>query len=583
MRPNKIAGSYLTDPSLWVGSGTMTMETIDRRTVMKITGGEKTIQIPRANFADPNFRVSLVIEEKTGTGDQSRIIFRQRTSGNATVGTDTSQITLTSLTVTGPQEWSPPAEAWDDDDDADHMLIYLQAAGTSVLKISWPCVVEGTEDAAFRPPFTVIEAPRSLYVDPISGDDGDNGTYTSPLKTWTAGISKLAGRGTLWTTSGLITSATSLASAVDLHIRALPEAKPVVHLGVEIPGPWTPTTDRPNVWEAASVTDPGVYIFVEGMPQSEITAATRHAMHRGRAYRSPNYALSEITTSTLDVSAAEGTFLWSSGTAYVHLPDDEDPNDWTIYRASALSAFSGGVLGQSGFVHLAGIDVYMPNVAFNMKYMGEYLIDDCNVYGTFSNGWRGDVSRGTIRRCYGTQIGNDIYSFHHETLPEPPDDYRETVATMEDCAGSLAKDDTCSPHEKCILTIRGLLSEYSKAALTPASGAECQAWGLVTRGHREWGVSVRNSILEAEGGVGTICELHEPVIQDEVLGMTCTSPAESQIKAYSPLTVNCATAALADYGRIETWGWEDIGSSVVKGTSTNGGQLIVNPALPVPA
>lgn len=579
-KPNLVQTTYALDPDSWAGSGSLEAVNVQGRTALKISGGSRSFTIPRGQFAGDVFSYSAIVEDcpATSGGSSRRLLLRQRTALNVTVGTD--QLFNPNDTVyAGPQEWADRDVAFHE--DCDHLLVFAEATttGGAELTFSRLCITSGGSPA-FRPSFSILPPKVDAYVD-ISGagSDGNAGTYSAPFATIPAAISTLSGRGKIFVKGNGIIPGINAGAAVDLSIIALPEWRPKIRAGILVTGV-TKTGGRDYVYEgalSASMADSAArYLYVEGLPEGPIPIAERHSYHRGQAYRSPIYRLHKVASLDL-CDATEASFWWDSVAlkAYVHLPGHLDATGYNIYRPGQSSIIYGGVKGQSGFLHVSGFDGFFGTIGADVRDFAGYDLADLNMNGAATDCYRYGGSNGHLDRCSGTSPWVDVFNAHGTVLPTPADDYRLHRMTGTALYGCFAGDDVQSDHEKCWSDITGLVAEYSGAGITPAAGAEFTGRDIVTRGNATWGLGCGTPLDADEGGVGTTANVTNFRAIDEVIGIHVRTGATNCVTGDWVATINCVTGAQADYGRIELRSWNDDGSATTAAASTNSGSLIV--------
>lgn len=359
-------------------------------------------------------------------------------------------------------------------------------------------------------------ASHIRFVAPDGDDDNDGTDNTHAFATINAAIK--SGGHTIMLADGIYKQNIDLSLAVD-EVRIMTQsryAKPVLYapncLITELE---TAVADTTKVYSCSctkSFDDKNIWIFQDGVPDAatEITAADRHPLQRGRQYRCPDTKIVRCSASTTEAAIAEieaaSGYKWFIDTTehvlYFSRPQTVSANA-PICASFGSSLFSNYKRGLK--VEMIGIGVKYQKI--NLTGFGSPILTDCFVGNVRSEaGIQYDGSAGAkLYRCeafrvFFTANSGDGINAHSGTSGDAF--AKQTGSFQIDCWSHDNCDDGYSDHERCETTIIGGLYENNGAGVTPAQGSHCTCYNTLSRYNGEADFFYTGNPSSAEGGVG---------------------------------------------------------------------------------
>ena len=266
--------------------------------------------------------------------------------------------------------------------------------------------------------------------------------------------------------------------------------------------PCTKTFDNKIIW-----------LFQDDVPDenTEITAADRHPLTRGKQYRCGDTVINLCSSSTVadaiaEIEAASGyKWFYDSANSIIYFS-----------RPQAVTA-SNPIRTSFGtpFINNASRGVTLDLMGLDIKYMNFYLVGtagatltDCscvNFRGAAAFRWDSAVGV-KLYKCeasrvfYATTAG-DGFNAHSDNTNDAF--AHQTTSILFDCWAHDCCDDGYSDHERCEISIYGGLFENNGGGgVTPAVGSHCTCYNVLSRYNSEADFFYTGNPSEYEGGVG---------------------------------------------------------------------------------
>ncbi|NEX47592.1 hypothetical protein [Pseudotabrizicola algicola] len=464
--------------------------------------------------------------------------------------------------------------------------------GTIRIKEDW--VSAGAKRFAFPTP-DFMTSGRVCHVSP-TGTLGAAGTAAAPVNTLRRAMA--TGASTIILADGVYAAANMLIDGNmfgGIDLIAAPGAMPIIRGGDIVTG-FTAVPGRTDVYQAALATAPAMhhastprgFVWLIGVPWSEISAADRRTQHHGRSHRCPHMPFYAGPTSldTLE-AAARVSWWWSSGVLYVRSVPGVDPLTMAVRVPRG-----DGITNRRQQNKLSALGITWEFVGLTCDNMARYDFEGINVIGAPVDGLSLDWVSGTDRFCSVIGSSNDNWNGHGTTGDTPGrQDGRASIDyflhSIEPYS-CLAHDDGRSLHERGRGRVDGgLFEQCGSTGCAPAGGAEDGYYGTeivgcgwdtgAGSGGERAGIAAVNPVID--DGTGTRVECRGVIIRDCPRGFYVGVGASHRMELWDTWTIGCTEHALyaaAAGASIVHHNHTDIGSAALKGGPGMAGIVAAN-------
>jgi len=464
--------------------------------------------------------------------------------------------------------------------------------GTIRIKEDW--VSAGSKRFSFPTP-DFYTAGRVCHVSP-TGTLGAAGTAAAPVNTLRRAMG--TGASTIILADGVYNAADmvidgNMFGGVDLI--AAPGAMPIIRGGDIVTG-FTAVPGRTDVYQAALATAPAMhhastprgFVWLVGVPWSEISAADRRSQHGGRSHRCPHMPFYAGPTSLDTLEAAPRvSWWWSSGVLYVRSVPGVDPLTMAVRVPRG-----DGTTNRRQQNKLSALGITWEFVGLTFDNMARYDLEGISVIGAPVDGLSLDWVSGTDRFCSVIGSSNDNWN-GHGTLGDTPgrQDGRASIDyflhSIEPYS-ALAWDDGRSLHERGRGRVDGgLFEQCGSTGCAPAGGAEDGYYGTeivgcgwdtgAGSGGERAGIAAVNPVID--DGTGTRVECRGVIIRDCPRGFYVGVGASHRMELWDTWTIDCSEHALfaaVSGASIVHHDHRDIGSAALKGGPGMAGIVAAN-------
>ena len=363
----------------------------------------------------------------------------------------------------------------------------------------------------------ISDSESVLYVSTSGSDDNDGESIATAKATVTAALN--AGAKTVLVGGGIYEQQIDLSGAKG-DIRIAPAVKDGLPVFVApdslITTEETAVSGTTKVYSAEctkTFDSKIVWIFQDGIPDAdtEITAADRHPLSRGKQYRCGDTKIVKCSANNTADAITEienaSVYKWylddANDTIYFSRPQSVSANN--PIRTSFGSALFNN-LSRVDFLNITGICVkYM---YMNIGWCANAILSDCECHNAMAEGgfrW----GRGVGIKLYKCEASRIFYSttsgdgFNAHSNNTGDAFAHQTSCMLFDCWGHDCCDDGYSDHERCEISIYGGLFENNGGGgVTPAQGSHCTCYNVLSRYNGEADFFYTGNPSVDEGGVG---------------------------------------------------------------------------------
>lgn len=426
-----------------------------------------------------------------------------------------------------------------------------------------------------------------LHIDTVNGNDKNNGTRSSPLRTIQRAIDLGGQNIQIILAEGNYFEAPQLtARNINLEVMAQRDSRVWLINNSKITGA-TKTTGQTKVWQMALATTPqGKHLYQWGTPDADslILDSERSKYHQGRTHRLPDFTrLWQVASIAAIDAATRPSWFWDSGTLYFSVVGGGSPTAIDVYYNNTLIApFYGAGTQLNQTLKITGITSFNWLHGFRTWDLLSARFERCRAFGNSGNGF--EFSDSVFVERIGCEAGgNGVDGAGAHQYRANPNNINSYYSGSDNWEHDNY-DDGESLHERWIgLDVGGLLEYNGDRGIATAVGAHTKHIGTVVRkngqGTQTFGYAIDDGAgfasigTAADGGVGTNMELVDCVSDGNVINYNCAGHAANTLDAVNCKAFNATNIQFnASTGTINLIDCGSAGTGTVK--NANGGGVI---------